>query len=103
MKNMNQLMKQAKKIQEDMAKAQETLGTLAVTGTAGGGSVTVTMDGHRRFTGIKIAREAVDPEDVEMLEDMILAAVADAEKKVDDLTEEHIGKYTKGLRMPGLF
>lgn len=103
MKNMNQLMKQAKKLQEDMRKAQEALGESTVTGTAGGDAVQVTMNGHRQTLGVKIKPDAVDPEDVEMLEDLILTALQDAEKKVDAMTEEQMGKYTKGLSMPGLF
>lgn len=103
MKNMNQLMKQAKKLQEDMRKAQEALGEATVTGSAGGDAVLVTMNGHHHALAVKIKPDAVDPQDVEMLEDLILSALQDAEKKVDAMTEEQMGKYTKGLSMPGLF
>ncbi len=103
MKNMNQLMKQAKKLQEDMARAQEELGTMTVKGTAGGGAVEVEMNGHRKVQQIKIKPEVVDPEDVEMLEDLMLMALRDAEGKAEELAESHMGKYTKGLNMPGLF
>ncbi len=103
MKNMNQLMKQAKKLQEDMARAQEELGTMIVKGTAGGGAVEIEMNGHRKVQQIKIKPDVVDPEDVEMLEDLMLTALRDAEGKAEELAESHMGKYTKGLNMPGLF
>ena len=103
MKNMNQLMKQAKKLQEDMARAQEELGTMSVTGTAGGGAVEIEMNGHRKVQRVKIKPEAVDAEDVEMLEDLMLTALRDAESKAETLAEGHMGKYTKGLNLPGMF
>ena len=103
MKNMNQMMKQAKKLQEDMIKAQESLADMTVTGSAGGDAVQVDMNGHRRAVGVRIKPDAVNPEDVEMLEDLILTALQDADKKVDALAEEQLGKYTKGLNIPGLF
>lgn len=100
---MNQLMKQAKKLQEDMAKAQEELGGLKVTGTAGGGAVEVEMNGHRKVLQVKIKPEVVDPEDVEMLEDLMLTALQDAEAKAEAMGEQHMGQYTRGLNIPGLF
>lgn len=103
MKNMNQLMKQAKKMQEDMARAQEELGLRSITGTAGGGAVTVLMNGHRKVSSIKINPEVVDRDDVEMLEDLILTAVQDADAKAEALVESEMGKYTRGLNIPGLF
>jgi DNA-binding YbaB/EbfC family protein len=103
MKNMGNLMKQAKKLQEDMAKAQEELGTMTVTGTAGGQGVTVEMNGHHHVQSIKINPDVVDKDDVEMLEDLLLTAINDAAKKVSDMAEQHMGKYTKGFNIPGLF
>ncbi len=103
MKNMNQMMKQVKKMQEQMVKAQEDLGNKSVEGTAGGGAVTVTANGHKKITQISIKPEAVDPEDVEMLEDLILTAVNDALSKVDELASQDLGKFTGGLNIPGLF
>ena len=103
MKNMNQLMKQAKKLQDDMTKAQELLGTMTVTGTAGGNAVTIQMNGHRKVINVQIDPATVDHDDIEMLEDLILTAIQDADKRVDALTEEQMGKYTKGLNIPGLF
>ena len=103
MKNMNQLMKQAKKLQEDMAKAQEELAIMTVAGTAGGDAVKIEMNGHHDVVSVKIKPEVVDPDDVEMLEDLLLTAMQDAAKKVAALTEEQMGRYTKGLNIPGLF
>ena len=103
MKNMNQLMKQAKKLQEDMARAQEELETMTVTGTAGGGAIEIAVNGHRKVQHIKINPDVVDSEDVEMLEDLMLTALRDAEGKAEVLAENHMGKYTKGLNMPGIF
>ncbi|ADG04814.1 YbaB/EbfC family nucleoid-associated protein [Kyrpidia tusciae] len=103
MKNMNQLMKQAKKMQEEMMKAQEALGEKTVEGSAGGGAVTVVANGHKQIQSVVIRPEAVDPDDVEMLQDLVLTAVNDALKKVDDLVAEELSKYTRGFNMPGLF
>ena len=103
MKNMNQLMKQAKKLQEDMARAQEELGVKTVIGSAGGEAVKIEMNGHRKVINVKISPEVVDKDDVELLEDLVLTALQEAEKKVESLTETEMGKYTKGLNIPGLF
>lgn len=103
MKNMNQLMKQAKKMQEDIMKAQEALGEETVEGTSGGGAVKVVMNGHKDVTSVAISPEVVTPDDVELLQDLVLAAVQDALTKVNQLTESTMGKYTKGMNMPGLF
>jgi nucleoid-associated protein EbfC len=102
-KNMNQLMKQAKKMQEELMKAQEALGEKTVEGTAGGGAVKVTMSGHKQVTAVTIDKDVVNPDDVEMLQDLILAAFQDATAKVDQMTEAEMGKYTRGLNIPGLF
>ncbi|MDI3256728.1 MAG: YbaB/EbfC family nucleoid-associated protein [Kyrpidia sp.] len=103
MKNMNQLMKQAKKMQEEMMKAQEALGEKTVEGSAGGGAVTVVANGHKLIQSVVIRPEAVDPDDVEMLQDLVLTAVNDALKKADELVAEELGKYTRALNLPGLF
>lgn len=103
MKNMNQMMKQMKKMQAQMAKAQEELGSKEVEGTAGGGVVKVRMNGHKEILAVEIAREAVDPEDVEMLQDMVTAAFNEAMKKVDELMANDLGKLTGGMKIPGLF
>lgn len=100
MKNMNQLMKQAKKMQEQLLKAQEELGNQTVEGTAGGGVVTVVVTGHKLIKSISIKPEAVDPEDVEMLQDLILTAVNDALKKADEMSQSQLGGLTKGMNLP---
>lgn len=103
MKNMNQMMKQVKKMQEQMEKAQEELGNKTVEGTAGGGVVTVTVTGHKQVVAVNIEPEAVDPDDVEMLQDLILAAINDAMSQVEELASEDLGKLTGGMNIPGLF
>jgi nucleoid-associated protein EbfC len=103
MKNMNQLMKQAKKMQEDIMKAQEALAAEQLEGTAGGGAVKVTVTGGKEVVAVEINRDVVDPDDVEMLQDLVLAAIQDAMKQADDLANNTLGKYTRGMNMPGLF
>jgi DNA-binding YbaB/EbfC family protein len=100
--DMAKMMKQAQKMQEALLKAQEDLGSQSVEGTAGGGAVTVTANGHKEITGIRIKPEAVDPEDVETLEDLVLAAVKDAQTKAAGLAESSMGSITGGMGMPGL-
>lgn len=103
MNNMNQMMKQVKKMQEQMLKAQEELGGKTIEGTSGGGVVSVQMNGHKKVLSIAIKPEAVDPEDVEMLQDLIITAVNDALTKAEELANEDMGKYTGGMKIPGLF
>jgi hypothetical protein len=103
MNNMNQMMKQVKKMQEQMLKAQEELGNKTVEGSAGGGVVTVTANGHKKVTNIVIKPEAVDPDDVEMLQDLVLTAVNDAIAKAEELANQDLSKFTGGLKIPGLF
>ncbi|MCM3786787.1 YbaB/EbfC family nucleoid-associated protein [Neobacillus mesonae] len=103
MNNMNQMMKQVKKMQEQMLKAQEELGTKTVEGTSGGGVVTAEVNGHKKLISITIKPEAVDPEDVEMLQDLVMAAVNDAMGKADELANQDMGKFTNGMKIPGLF
>ncbi|HRX13915.1 MAG TPA: YbaB/EbfC family nucleoid-associated protein [Eubacteriales bacterium] len=86
--NMQGLMKQAQMMQQKLAEAQQELEDTLVTGTAAGEMVTVTMNGKKSVSEVKIKKEAVDPDDIEMLEDLILAAISDAEKKADELSEE---------------
>ena len=90
-------------MQEQMLKAQEELASKQVEGTAGGGVVTVIATGHRKLVEVRIKPEAVDPEDVEMLQDLILSAVNDALTKAEEMANEDMGKYTGGMKMPGLF
>ncbi|KYC59832.1 YbaB/EbfC family nucleoid-associated protein [Heyndrickxia coagulans] len=101
MGNMQKMMKQMQKMQKEVMEAQEQLGEQKVEGTAGGGMVTVVVSGHKKVLEVRINEEAVDPDDVEMLQDMILVATNDALDKVDQLTEQTMGKYTKGFNIPG--
>lgn len=102
--NMQQLLKQAQKMQQQMMEAQEKLEAQEFEGTAGGGSVTVKMSGKHELLAVTIKPECVDPDDVEMLQDMIIAAVNDAVKKADDTKEAAMGAMAPGMKgMGGLF
>ncbi len=100
--NMQQLMKQAQKMQQQLASAQAALAETEVTGTAGGGLVTVTMTGSGEFRGISIDPKVVDPDDVETLEDLVSAAMANAADEVRKLTEQKMGPLSAGLGGMGL-
>jgi nucleoid-associated protein EbfC len=100
--NMNQMMKQAKKLQEEMGRKQAELLEQIIDGSAGGGAVTAKVNGKQQVLEIKIKPEVVDPEDVEMLEDLIMAAINDAIKKSQDLVSSEMSKITGGLNIPGL-
>ncbi|WP_222105995.1 YbaB/EbfC family nucleoid-associated protein [Catellatospora sichuanensis] len=99
---MQQLMKQAQKMQQQLASAQAALAETEVTGTAGGGLVTVTMTGSGEFRGISIDPKVVDPDDVETLEDLVSAAMANAADEVRKLTEQKMGPLSAGLGGMGL-
>jgi DNA-binding YbaB/EbfC family protein len=101
--NMNQMLKQAQKMQEDMATLQEDLEQREYTATSGGGMVEVTVDGKHLIKNIKINPDAVDPDDAEMLEDLITVAVNEAISSAIKTAEEEMGAITGGLNMPGLF
>ncbi len=88
MMNMQQMMRQAQKMQEQMQKAQQELENTEVEGSAGGGMVTVTMNGKKKLLSVSIKPEAVDPDDIEMLEDLILAAYNDAFEEAEELEQE---------------
>ena len=103
MQQMQQMMKQVKKMQEEMQKAQEGLKDRIVEGSAGGGAVLVKADGHKQIKDIVIKSEVVDPEDVEMLQDLVLTAVNDALRKADEMVGKEMGKFTGGMNIPGLF
>jgi DNA-binding YbaB/EbfC family protein len=96
-------MKMIQQMQNRMAKIQQELEETQVEGSAGGGVVTATANGQRSLLSIKIDPSAVDPEDVEMLEDLVLTAVQDALEKSAALAEEKMGALTGGLKIPGLF
>jgi len=101
--NMQQLMKQAQKMQRQMTQAQEELANTEVIGAAGGGMVKVTANGQGAILGIQIDPEVIDPEDKEMLEDMVLAAIQDAVSQAAALSQEKMGRFTNGMNIPGLF
>lgn len=88
--------------QEMLAKAQAELAATSVEGSAGGGAVRVTMSGEQKITGITLSPDVVDPEDVEMLQDLIMAAISDASEKASDLQSQSFGAITGGLGLPGL-
>lgn len=96
------MMQQAQELQARLAKAQEKLAEATVEATAGGGAVTVTVTGHQQVKSIKIAPEAINPDDAEMLEDLVLAAVNEAMAKSQELAAESMRKVTGGLNIPGL-
>ena len=100
--NMNNMMKQVKKMQEQMEKAQSEIEEKEFSSSAGGGVVEATLNGKKEVVNIKINPDVVDPEDVEMLEDLIMVAVNDASKKASDYNEETMGKLTGGINIPGL-
>lgn len=97
--NMQQLMKQAQQMQADMARAQEEAGNREVTATAGGGMVTVTVNGRRELKKVTINPACVDPEDVEMLEDLVFSAVNEALTEAAKLMESEMGKFTGGANL----
>ena len=96
------MMQQAQKLQAQLAKAQEELANLTVEASSGGGAVTVTMNGQQKILSVKISPEVVDPEDVEMLEDMVLTAVSEATAKSQEAAAQQLGGLTGGLKIPGL-
>ncbi|MGN0426862.1 MAG: YbaB/EbfC family nucleoid-associated protein [Agathobacter sp.] len=95
--NMNNLMKQAQRMQKQMEEAQKALEEQEVTATAGGGAVEVTVSGKREVLKVKLAEEVVDPEDIEMLEDLIVAATNEALRKVEEASQASMSKITGGL------
>lgn len=96
--NIKNLMKQAQQMQEQM---QRQMSTLKVDGTAGGGMVTATMSGNKELLALKIEKEAVDPEDVDMLQDLIVAAVNEASRQVDEQLQAQVSGMTGGMKIPG--
>ncbi len=96
--NINQLMKEAKKMQEDMTKSQEELASREFEATAGGGAISVKVTGNKEVKEITIKKDVVDPDDVEMLQDLILTCVNEALRKVDNAQAQQLGKYN----IPGL-
>lgn len=95
--NMQQMLKQAQRMQTEMQKEQEEINQTVFEATSGGGAVVIKMKGDKTLESVKIDPEVVDPEDVEMLEDMIIAAFNDAAARIDEATHEKMGKYTDAL------
>jgi len=100
--NMNNMMKQVQKMQQDMAKLQEELEEREVDATAGGGAVKVVATGKKTILSIKIDPEVIDEDDIEMLEDLVLAAVNEALVKAEEMVNTEMGKITGGMNIPGL-
>ena len=100
--NFGNIMKQAKKMQERMAQLQDELASKKVDATAGGGMVSVTVNGKFELLSIKIEKEVVNPEDVDMLQDLVVAAVNEGIRKAREMAASEMGKITGGLQIPGL-
>lgn len=102
MKNMGKLLKEAQKMQEKMAKVQEELSSKKVEASAGGGMVKVEMNGAQELISIKIDKEVVNPDDIEMLETLVQAAVNEATRKSREMMQEELSQVTGGMNIPGL-
>ena len=100
--NMGNLMKQAQQFQNRMAKLQQELGQRTIEATSGGGMVTVVVNGQQEVLSIKIDREVVDPEDIDMLQDLILAAVNDGLSRAKKMVNDEMSKLTGGLNLPNI-
>ncbi|GKV58003.1 nucleoid-associated protein [Sporosarcina sp. NCCP-2222] len=103
MGNMQGMMKQMQKMQKKMAEAQEELGEKQLEGTAGGGMVKVVVSGHKEVLEVNIDPSVIDPEDAEMLQDLIVIATNEAMAKAEELSNSTMGQFTKGLNLPGMF
>jgi hypothetical protein len=101
MGNMNKLLKQAQKLQAEMARVQEEMAAKTVEAAAGGGAVTVTVNGRPEVVAVKIDPAAVDPEDLEMLQDLIVAATNEALRKAQEMVAQAMARFTGGLSLPG--
>lgn len=102
MKDMSKMLKQLQQAQSQMMKAQEELAAKSVEGSSGGGMVKVTANGRHEILSVKIDKTVVDPDDVEMLEDLVVAAVNDAQTRAEELIRTEMGKVTGGFSLPGL-
>lgn len=100
--NIADMMKQARQVQEKMATIQDELATRRITGTAGGGMVTATVNGRGELVGLAVEKDIVNPDEVQMLQDLIVAAVSDASRKAAELSKEEMAKLTGGLNIPGM-
>jgi hypothetical protein len=100
--SMNKMMKQAKQVQEQIIKMQEELKQREIEATAGGGAITVRVNGKQELLSIKISPEVVDPEDIEMLEDLVMAAVNEGIRQSQEMVSTEMAKITGGFNIPGL-
>jgi len=100
--NMNQILKQAQQMQEQMTAAQDELAQRSYSVSVGGGAVELTMDGKHQVTALKISPEVVDPEDIEMLSDLLIGAVNECTRKVDEDSEQTMSTISGGMHMPGM-
>ncbi len=101
--NMQSLMRQVQKMQKKIAKLQEELAEKTVEATVGGGMVTAVVNGKQELVSIKIDPEVVNPEDIDMLQDLVVAAVNEAIRRSQEMVQEEMAKITGGLKIPGLF
>ena len=100
--NLGNLMKQAKKLQEELEKKQAEIGGMNIEASSGGGMVTATVNGRGELLNVAIEKEVVDPDDVEMLVDLVIAAVQEAQKNAKEQAEEKLGPLTQGIALPGM-
>ncbi|MBR6070349.1 MAG: YbaB/EbfC family nucleoid-associated protein [Ruminococcus sp.] len=101
--NMNQMIKQAQKMQDEITALQEDIEARDFTATAGGGAVEVTLSGKKMIKSLNLKPEVVDPEDIEMLQDLIISAINEAVNNIETTTETEMSKITGGVSLPGLF
>ncbi len=99
---MNKFMRQAQELQAKLAKAQQELSNATVEASSGGGAVKVVINGQQKIQSVKISPEVINPDDVELLEDLVLTAVSEAITKSQELAAEHLSELTGGLKIPGL-
>lgn len=97
------ILRQAQQFQAKLAKVQEELGDVTVEASSGGGAIKVVIDGHQKVRSVEISPEVVDAEDVELLQDLVMAAVNEAIAKAQELASKHLSSVTGGLNIPGLF
>lgn len=102
-KGMGGMMKQAQKMQAQMLKMQEELANKTVSAAAGGGMVEATVNGQGNLVGLRLEPEIVDPDDVDMLCDLVVAAVSEAQRRAQEMTQEEMSKVTGGMNIPGMF
>jgi hypothetical protein len=102
MRDMGNIMRQAKRLQEELEKKQQELAQMKVEASAGGGMVTAVVNGQGRLQDLSIEQEVVDPADVRMLVDLVIAAVQEAQKNADELAQERLGPLAQGMNLPGM-